>query len=121
MRGVVDAQPEAMGWIEAALGGNIEAAVPDVVFYEIANSLTNYVRAGMLDPQESESRLQDVLSLPLEIHPARTLAAQAHAFAVARGISAYDGAYLALAIGYDAVLVTADRRLAAQAERSALV
>ena len=38
-----------------------------------------------------------------------------------RGISAYDAFYLALATGYDAVLVTADRRLAAEADRAALL
>ena len=121
MRGLVSAQPEAMGWIEGALRGSIEAAAPDVVFYEVANALTNYVRAGMLDSREATSRLQDVLAMPLQVHAARTLAPEAHALAVTRGISAYDGAYLALAIGYDAVLVTADRRLADAAERSALV
>ena len=121
MRGLVAAQPEAMGWIEGALRGSIEVAAPDVVFYEVANALTRYARAGMLDLRESTSRLQDVLAMPLQVHAARTLAAQSHALAVTRGISAYDGAYLALALGYDAVLVTADRRLAAEAERSALV
>ena len=41
--------------------------------------------------------------------------------AIARGISAYDGAYLALSLGSDAALVTADKRLADEAERSVLL
>ena len=88
---------------------------------EVANALVGYVRVGDVDADEAASRLDDVLDLPLEVHSSRILAAQAHALAVARGISAYDASYLALALGYDATLVTADRRLAEQAERSALL
>jgi predicted nucleic acid-binding protein len=49
------------------------------------------------------------------------IARQAFALAITRGISACDAAYLALALGSDAILVTADRRLAGHAERSALL
>jgi predicted nucleic acid-binding protein len=103
------------------LRGEVEAVAPDLVFLEAANALAGYVHAGELDQDEATSRLDDLLELPLDAHSSRTLAPQAHALAIARRLSAYDASYLALAIGYDAVLVTADKRLAAEAERSALL
>jgi predicted nucleic acid-binding protein len=80
-----------------------------------------YVRAGQLSYDDSDEALGAAASLPLDVVPTRLLARQALAFATRRRLSAYDACYLALAIGYDAVLVTADRRLAAEAERSALL
>ncbi len=49
------------------------------------------------------------------------LARQALGLGIVRGLSAYDASYLALALGTDAILVTADRRLAAEADKSALL
>ena len=49
------------------------------------------------------------------------LALDALSLAVDRGVSGYDAMYLALAEATDAVLVTADRRLAAAATRSELL
>jgi predicted nucleic acid-binding protein len=62
-----------------------------------------------------------MLGAPVQLVPTPAIARQALAFGVLRGISAYDAAYLALAIGTDAVLVTADKPLAEEAERSALL
>ena len=70
---------------------------------------------------EADIELTDVLDAPVERIASPVLARQSLALAISRGISAYDAAYLALAIGTDAVLVTADRRLAAEAEKSALL
>jgi len=95
--------------------------VPDLVFTESANALASYVRAGRLAYKDSDEALETVSSLPLDVVPGRLLARHALALAVTRRVSAYDACYLALAIGYDAVLVTADRRLAAQAEKAALL
>lgn len=95
--------------------------MPDVVFAETANALALYVRAGRLEYLDSDEALATVSSLPLEIAPTRLLARHALALTVSRPVSAYDAFYLALAIGYDAILVTADRRLAEAAERAALL
>ena len=95
--------------------GTVTAVAPDHVYAEIANALRGYVRGGWLDPSIADERLAAALDLPLTIVPSRVLTRQALALAVTRGISAYDGLYLALALGFDATLVTADRRLAAAA------
>lgn len=121
MRAIVPGEDAALAWVDRVARGALRAVVPDLVFLEAANALAGYVRAGEMDAVEAASRLDDLLDLPVETHSSRTLATQAHALAVARRLTAYDAAYLALSIGYDAVLVTADRRLAAQAERAALL
>ena len=49
------------------------------------------------------------------------LAEPAVGFAISQGLSVYDACYAVLAEAEDAVLVTADRRLAAAATRAELV
>jgi predicted nucleic acid-binding protein len=70
---------------------------------------------------EADEELTELLDAPVERVASPVLARQSLALAITRGINAYDAAYLALALGSDAILVTADRRLAAHAERSALL
>ncbi len=107
--------------MEAIAGRRVRARVPDIVFLEVANAFLKYVRAGSMAIDAADEGLSRVLAAPLERVAAELIARQALALAAVRGISAYDGAYLALALGTNAVLVTADRRLAAEAERSALL
>jgi predicted nucleic acid-binding protein len=99
----------------------VRALAPDVVFLEIANALRTYVRATELTAADADAELSRILQTPLVRVSGALLSRQALALAVLRRISAYDAAYLALAIGTDAILVTADRRLAAEAEKSALL
>lgn len=99
----------------------MRAVVPDLLYAEIVNALRRYVRAGQLTPQEAASLLRYVIDLPLESTPCAELASEALELAVARGVSGYDAMYLALAEATDAVLVTADRRLAAAAKRAELL
>ena len=99
----------------------MRALVPDLAYAETANGLVQYVKHGEMDAAGVDAAVDFLLDLPLEIHSLRLLARQALALALTRGVSTYDACYLALAIGYDAVLVTADRHLAEQAQRSALL
>ena len=111
----------AVEWIEAANTGRIVARTPELALAETANALTRYIRAGRLGRQKGVDILRYVLDLPLDVASLRILAVPALALAATRRLSAYDACYLALASGYGAVLVTADRRLAAAATRSALL
>lgn len=108
-------------WLGAIGTGRIRAQAPDFVFFEVGNGLAKYLRAGRMTATEADLHLSNLLDAPIERVPAALLARQALALAVARGLSVYDAAYLALALGTDAILVTADRRLAAEAEKSALL
>ena len=65
--------------------------------------------------------LDRLLHIPLAVVPTRELIRDDVAIASSRGLSAYDGCYVALAEGNDAVLVTADRKLAAACARAELV
>ena len=99
----------------------VRARVPELVYLEVANSLIKYVRAATMTLEEADEELARLLEAPVERVTTSLLARQALALAALRGLSAYDAAYLALALGTDSILVTADRRLAEQAERSALL
>ena len=109
-------EPEAQTWIDRDAEGRITAVAPGLIHVEVANVLGKHVRAGRIDLEMADERLTLALDLPLEIIPTRVLARQGLALAATRGVSVYDGLYLALALGYDAPLVTADRRLAAAVE-----
>jgi predicted nucleic acid-binding protein len=95
--------------------------VPDFVYLEVANSFLKYLRQGTMTGSEADAHLDLLLDAPLTRVRVPLLARQALALGLVPGLSAYDAAYLALALGNDAILVTADRRLAAEAEKSALL
>ena len=91
------------------------------MYVEVASALSKYVLARAITAEEADRRLAHVVTLELNVVSLRLLTRQALALSFLRGISTYDACYLALAIGYDAVLVTADRRLAEEAETAALL
>ena len=83
--------------------------------------MLGYVKRGEITTSSADAGMERLLDLPLDTCPLRILGRQALAIALLRRLSAYDACYLALAVGYDAVLVTADRRLAAEAQKAALL
>jgi predicted nucleic acid-binding protein len=111
----------AYAWLAAVDAGLVRAHVPDLVYVETASALAKYMRAGSIAPEEADRRLAHIVTLPLNVVPLRLLARQALALGLLRRLSTYDACYLAVAIGYDAVLVTADRRLAQASEKAALL
>lgn len=113
-------EPAAAAWLAAA-GDAVEAIVPELAFAETAHVLARYTRAGQLSARSARDKLQAVVEAPLRPQRVRPLAARALEAALARGLSAYDACYLILATERDAVLVTADRRLAGAAAQSALL
>lgn len=115
VRAIAYHEQDALDWLARASKREISAVAPDHLHAEIGNSLRKLVRGGTLTPQAAQDRLAFALDLPIKLFPVQLLAPQALALALARGISVYDALYLALALGYDAPLVTADQRLAAAA------
>ena len=112
---------DAIGWVEATNDRRIAARTPELALAEIANAFVGYVRAGLLDEERALARLRYVLDMPIDVVSLRLLAVPALGVSLTRGLSAYDACYVALANGCGATLVTADRRLAAEAEQSALL
>jgi predicted nucleic acid-binding protein len=94
---------------------------PELALVEVAQALMKYVRSGLLARERADIAFTDLLALPLRLRPLDELVAGAYEASLALQISTYDACYLVLAERAGAVLVTADRRLAALATRSELV
>jgi predicted nucleic acid-binding protein len=121
-RALVEREPNAIAWLDRAVGvADVEVSVPDLVFAEIGNALAGYVRAKKLTLQGAREALEFAVRLPRHVLPVGELAAAALVVAVSRGLSVYDACYVVLAEAEDAVLVTADQRLAAAVSRSELL
>jgi predicted nucleic acid-binding protein len=108
-------------WVAALAAGQVEGLAPDLVYAEVANALCLYVRDAALSAEDADAKLRLLIELPLRIASLKSVAADALALAVERPLSVYDASYLVLAEAADAVLVTADRRLAQAAKRAALL
>ena len=117
VRSVIEPGGQGAEWVAAVDRGSVEGHTAVLAFTEVANALLGYVRAGSLTFADAAGALQALEILPLRLHGQEVAPAALRA-AVELGLSAYDGTYAALAESHDAVLVTADRRLAA-AVRSA--
>ena len=113
--------PSAEAWLEAVAAERVEAFVPDLVFAETAHALSRYARGGALGARDASDALEELDALPLTSMPVKRLMQAALAAALELGLSVYDSCYLVLAEMVDAVLVTADRRLAAASPRAVLL
>ena len=88
--------------------------VPGLCDLEVVSALRRTLRRDLATVSRAEGALQDYLDLPLTRHGHQGLV---HRCFQLRDISsAYDAAYVALAEGLGADLITADRRLARTAE-----
>lgn len=87
-----------------------QVAVPDLLFYELANVLST---KGALSLREAELGFSAIWNMELETHKLKSHDyLRACRFANDLDISAYDAAYVALADRLDVNLITADRKLA---------
>lgn len=108
-------EDEGGAYAEAVLGAlrTSEAVAASVWPLEVANGLAVAERRGRLDPAGAARFMELLLALPIAVDPvarSRSLGAT-HALARARGLSAYDGAYLELALRQGVPLATLDARL----------
>jgi predicted nucleic acid-binding protein len=120
VRSVIEPGGQGAAWVAAVDNGTVEAHTAVLAFTEVANALLGYVRAGALTLADATGALEALDILPLRLH-GQELASAALGAAVELGLSAYDGTYAALAESHDAVLVTADRGLAAAVRSAELV
>lgn len=94
--------------------------VPGLFFGEVGHALSKYVRAGFVGEGEAVAAIE-ALAYPLvRVAGDRELAPEALRLCFSLNHPVYDCLYLALARRRDAVLVTADRKLA-QAARGIAV
>jgi predicted nucleic acid-binding protein len=123
---VVDASAVARWLVDGhgevgALIARGPSTAPSFIALEVAHAFVRQVRAGRVELPDAIGALRDLLSAEIELVPAEALATSAAAAAIELGLTAYDAAYVALARTYGAVLLTADRRLAAAYDRAELV
>jgi predicted nucleic acid-binding protein len=84
---------------------------PDLLWAELGNVLWKRQRRGELEPRTATGLLRDFARLPIEFHAAERWVEAALDLAMRQGVTVYDGLYLALAVGTECRVVTADRRL----------
>jgi len=120
VRSVIEPRGEGAGWIAAVDQGTVHGHTATLAFTEVANALLGYVRADALSLADATGALRALAGGPLRLHGSG-LAPAALGAAFDLGLSVYDATYAALAESLDAVLVTADRRLAAAVGNAELV
>jgi predicted nucleic acid-binding protein len=84
---------------------------PDLLFAELGNAIWKRVRRGELTAEDGQKLALDISTIGVETVASRNLLIDAHALAVATGVTVYDAMYLALAIRLETELITADDRL----------
>jgi predicted nucleic acid-binding protein len=108
---------EALGRLDKT-----ETLVPGLWFAEIANGVLRGERAGMASPAQSQLFLNGLAAANIVTDSESPSGRQQHVLALARahGLTAYDAAYLDLALRTHSSLLTFDRKLAAAARASGL-
>jgi predicted nucleic acid-binding protein len=109
---VLSGAPRAVA-IRAELAAVAELDVPEHFHVEAISALRGLLRRGDLSPERADRALDLLGALRVVRHPVAPLAREI--WAMRDALTAYDGAYLALARALDARILTTDRGLAAAA------
>ena len=117
----VEGEPDATVWVERIESRQVEAFAPDLIYAEVANALLVQARNGFLDLEAAAGAVDVLRRLPIHSLPLREIAVPALRIADSTGLSAYDACYVAVAVQAEAVLVTADARVAEAAPQSVLL
>lgn len=93
---------------------------PDLLTWEFGNVALKKCRCGFGTKQETRTILGGFLALPIKTYEARFMALDSWDLAQQHGLTAYDGAYLALAKRSSCQLATSDTKLRAAARDEGL-
>jgi predicted nucleic acid-binding protein len=109
---------EATAFTEALLDamGDQPIWAPTLWVYECTNVLQSAQRRKRLDAPRRQEIAAELDALPVRLDPITPDAVSLDRLAAAHGLSAYDAAYLELALRRSLVLVTLDERLTAAAQ-----
>jgi predicted nucleic acid-binding protein len=121
VRALVDEDDKPATWLARVEDPGFVVSVPDLIFAEVGQALLGYVKHGDLTTEGTRELLDFVSGLPLRARPTQELVRTALEVARACELSVYDACYAVLAEAEEAVLVTADRRLAEAVTRVELV
>jgi predicted nucleic acid-binding protein len=117
---VVDASV-AVKWVSVEEGSDAAArlqlseplASPDFLIVECANALRIKARPQEISPQEAQAGLAAIQATPIRLFSSSNYASEAQRLAFELDHPVYDCLYLAVALVWKFVLVTADRRFVA--------
>lgn len=101
--------PQALVLLDQYLSGEIEIHVPDLLFYELGNTIKQ--KSDLLQGS-AETIVRDVFALGLTVHMLdMALAMGTLRTAIAYDVTFYDATFIALAQSVRGNLITADRKL----------
>ncbi|PWB78760.1 MAG: hypothetical protein C3F08_08180 [Candidatus Methylomirabilota bacterium] len=101
--------PQALVLLDQYLNGEIEIHVPDLLFYELGNTIK---QKNDLLQGNAETILRDVFALGLTVHTLEsTVATSTLRMALRYDVTFYDVTFVALAESIRCNLITADRKL----------
>jgi predicted nucleic acid-binding protein len=99
--------PRAREWQSRLLAGEIAFLVPSLHYWEFGNVLRTYVRRGEIEASLASEIYELHLAAPIETaEPDRQ---QVFDVAISHEATVYDAVYVALALGRDVPLLTAER------------
>jgi predicted nucleic acid-binding protein len=109
-------RPEALDAVDAASHAVRPLHAPEVIEPETLNALRRHVVRGAVSAWRASEAVGDLASTRLIRYPHAPL--RDRIWRLRHELTAYDAAYLALAEGLDATLLTADGELAERARQS---
>jgi predicted nucleic acid-binding protein len=102
--------PRAVEIERRVLGGEEPLHAPHLMDLEVAQVLRRFVANGELAESRVRSALEDLRNIPVTRYPHDILLDRI--WVLRKNLTAYDAAYVALAEGLDAPLLTCDQRIA---------
>ena len=101
--------PAGLEIAERVFGSGSSVHAPELIDIEVAQVVRRYERLGDLSSERAEAALEDLTDFRLRRYPHLPLLPRI--WELRHNLTAYDAAYVALAEGLDAVVLTRDRRL----------
>lgn len=105
---LADAGPAGQ-WVETTIT-SASLFAPQLLPFDVSNILRRHALAGILDASAATLAHADLVALPIDLFPHEVIANLV--WELRANITAYDGAYVALAETLAAPLITLDERLA---------
>lgn len=105
--------------LAGALSGGLSA--PSLLHWEVANVLRNKVLRRLISPDDAGARLEGLARLSISFPDREATPAVLLDLALARGLTAYDAAYVELALRTSAPLATLDSDMAKAGRAAGLV
>jgi len=105
--------------VEERIGQDQTLHAPHLLTVEVAQVVRRYVANAQVTPQRGADAIADLADLDVSYHPHEPLLPAI--WRLRHNLTAYDGAYVALAEVLDAPLVTLDSRLVAAPGHGAVV